>query len=163
MNKDARNANWKFFLFSLAILAGLAGMRPNCAGEGKRDAAAEAKKEAEEDAKQAADRLAGDEGSFQRHFSGTFFLNDSSEQDNPEVIGILVTDAKDQNPQQVYQVRVAKGAMEKETLQTLKRYDRKKVEVKGKLRVGNKYLIVSVVVELAAPPQVPGRRSAGGI
>ena len=163
MNKDARNANWKFLLFSLAILAGLAGMRPDCAGEGKRDAAAEAKKEAEEIAKQTADRMTSNEGGYQRQFSGTLFLNDSPQQDNPEVIGYLVTDAKDEVPQRGYQVRVAKGATEKQILETLKRYNRKKVEVLGRLRVDNKYLVVSSVIEPAAPPKGPERRAGGGI
>jgi len=163
MNKDARNANWIFFLFFLAILAGLAGTGPMCAGEGKTDLAAEAKKEAAEDAKRAADRATGDEGSFQRQFSGTFFLTDGSQQDNPEVIGVFLTDAKDKVPNQRYLVRVAKGGMEKETRESLKRYDLKKVEVQGLLRVGNKYLIVSAVVDPGAPPRAPARRSAGGI
>jgi hypothetical protein len=163
MNKDARNANWVFFLFFLAFAAGLAGTRPMRAEEKKPDLAAEKKKEAEEAAKQAADRLAGNEGGFQRHFSGTFILNDSSQQDNPDVVGIFVTDAKDQVPQQGYQVRVAKGAKEKEILETLKRYNGKKVEVQGRLRVDNKYLVVSGVIERAAPPKEPERRAGGGI
>ena len=66
-------------------------------------------------------------------------------------------------PPRPWAARLAVRAREKEILETLKRYDGKKVEVQGKLRVDNKYLIVSQVAEPPAPPQAPGRRAGGGI
>jgi hypothetical protein len=163
MNKNARAARWTFFLFFLAFAAAFAGTQPVRAEDQKTDSAAEAKKEADEISKQEDDRNTGSEGGYQRQFSGTLLLDDKPQDDNPDVIGVFVTDEKDNVPQQGYKVKVAKGDSEKEILESLKRYNGKKVEVMGRLRVDNKYLVISKVIERAAPPKEPQRRSGGGI
>jgi len=161
--------NWKALIAGLVL--GLAPAllcpAPACAAEGKdrakkSDPAAEAKEAAQEDADEIADRIAGIKGKRQRRFHGTFLLpSDPSQQTSPDVVGTLVTDESDPKPNQTYLVKVEDGS--KEIIETLKRFDTKKVWADGKLRNQAKYLIIRAVSEPGPTPRAPERRSAGGI
>jgi len=164
MSKTTHGTSWVLSLFFLGLTAGLAGTASALAADGKKadDPKAEADKAAKEDADEIANRLAGKKGLYQRKFHGTFLLlSDPSEQTNPDVVGSFVTDEADMHPNQTYLVKVDGG--NKQTLETLKHLDTKKVWAQGKLRVDNKYLIVSGVTEPAPGLPVKEQRTPGGI
>jgi len=156
-------------LLSLVLAVGLATIARSHAGE-PVDFDAEAKQAAQEEAEQKAERDKGVTGKYQRTFFGTFQrLSDSdgnAQQISPDVLGIFVTNAQDRKPDRTYLVKAESG--NKGIIETLKKFDGKKSEVTGKLRVISpegeaKYLIISMVVEVAATPPVKQRRNFGGL
>jgi len=157
--------NWKALLAGLVLGLAPALLWPapaRAADDKKFDPKTEADKAAAEDAQERADRAAGKKGLHQRRFYGTFLLpSDPTAQANPDVVGTFVTDETDPKPNRTYQVKVENG--NKEILASLQRNDAKKVGVQGKLRVDDKYLIVSGVTEPAPSPPAKERRSAGGV
>jgi hypothetical protein len=125
------------------------------------DPEAEAKQAAQEDAQQTIDRDKGIK--HQSKFSGTFAtIVDDSQKLGPDVVGAFTTDASDMKPGRTYLVKVADG--NKTILKTLLRFDGKKAQVSGKLRVLDangeaKYLVVIDVMEPSATPRAKQRGS----
>jgi len=158
-----------FCLLTFYFCLGLLCPATACAAEGKdkpkkfdpEAEAQEAKAEAEQEAK---DRIAGVRGKYQRQFHGTFLLPAAdAEQDNPEVVGMFLTDEIDKKPNQTYLVKMEKSGMEKEVLESLRCYDGLKVWLKGKLRNHNKYLVVSATSGPEPSPPVKIRQPPGSI
>ena len=150
-------------LLLLLLTAGVAGTALTHAAAAKNDAATEAREAAQEDADEASlTNMAEQLRKYQHEFHGTFLLpSDPSQKTSAAVVGTFVTDDKDRNPNQTYLLKVADG--NKKLLETLKRFDMKKVTVQGKLRNQGKYLIATAVSEPAAGQPVQERRSGGGI
>jgi hypothetical protein len=127
----------------------------------KTDLAAEAKAAADEEAQQQADRDKGIR--HQSKFTGTFAaLADDSQKPSPDVVGSFTTDSSDMKPGRTYLVKVADG--NKAVLKTLMRFDGKKAQVTGKLRVLDqngeaKYLVLIDVMEPSATPRAKQRGS----
>jgi hypothetical protein len=167
MNKNEGGISWVLFLFSLGLAAGLAGtgpVRAEEAGKEKPDLEAEAKEAKAEAEQERADRAAGVKGKYQRKFHGTFLLPAGDpEQDNPEVIGTFFTDEQDKKPNQKYLVKVEKGGMGKELLESLMCYEGKKVLVMGHLRNQNKYLVVGAINGPTPSPPLKIRQPPGSI
>ena len=160
--------NWKALIVGLVLglVPALLCPAPARASEAKdkpKDAEAEALEAAKEDAEEAAiTNMAEQLRKYQHEFHGTFLLpSDPSQKTSAAVVGTFVTDDKDRNPNQTYLLKVADG--NKKLLETLKRFDMKKVTVQGKLRNQGKYLIATAVSEPAAGQPVQERRSGGGI
>lgn len=127
----------------------------------KLDLEAEAKQAAQEDAQQQADR---DKGiTHQSKFTGRFAgLSEDSKNVSPDVVGWFNTDSSGTKPGRTYQVKVADG--NKAVLKTLLRFDGKKAQVTGKLRVLDsngeaKYLVVIDVMEPSSTPRAKQRGS----
>jgi hypothetical protein len=148
----------------LGLTSGLATTTPSHAAQPKAkpaDLEAEARIAAQEEAQQQADRDKGIK--HQSKFTGTFAaLSDDSQKTSPDVVGSFTTDASDPKPGRTYLVKVADG--NKAVLKTLLRFDQKKAQVTGKLRVMDsngeaKYLVVIDVMEPSATPRAKQRGS----
>jgi hypothetical protein len=162
--------NWETLLAALVLglapalfCQGLA--RAGEARKEKPDLEAEAKEAEAEADEEKASRAAGVKGKYQRKFHGTFFLlsaNDA-QPDNPEVVGTFLTDEVDKKPNQMYLVKVEKGDMEKELLESLKCYEGQKTCVIGRLRNKNKYLVVGTINGPMPSPPLKIRQPPGSI
>jgi len=161
MSKSTNRRQW---VLLLGLTVGLATTALTHAAQSKDkplDLAAEAKQAAQEEAQQQADRDKGIR--HQSKFTGTFAaLPDDSQKLSPDVVGAFTTDSSDTKPGRTYLVKMADG--NKVVLKTLLRFDGKKAQVTGKLRVLDangeaKYLIVIDVIEPSSTPRAKQRGS----
>ena len=161
MSKSPNRTQW---VLLLGLTVGLATTALTHAAQPKAkpvDPEAEAKQAAQEDAQQQADRDKGIK--HQSKFTGTFAApSDDSQKLSSDVVGWFITDPSDTKPGRTYQVKVADG--NKAVLKTLLRFDGKKAQLTGKLRVLDangeaKYLVVIDVMEPSATPRAKQRGS----
>jgi hypothetical protein len=154
-----RSPEW---VLVLGLTIGLATTAPTHAAQPKVkvDLQAEANQSQQEDIQQQADRDKGIK--HQSKFNGTFvLLADDSQKLSADVVGSFTTDSSDVKPGRTYLVKVADG--NKTVLNTLARFNGKKAQVTGKLRVLDqngeaKYL---VVIDVMAPSSTPRAKQRG--
>lgn len=160
MSKSPKRTRW---VIILGLTVGLATTALTHAASKDKplDLEAEAKQIAQEEAQQQADRDKGIR--HQSKFTGTFAaLPEDTKNLGPDVVGSFITDSSDTKPGRTYLVKVADG--NKTVLKTLSRFDGKKAQVTGRLRVLDsngeaKYLIVIDVVEPSSTPRAKQRGS----
>jgi hypothetical protein len=156
------------WILTLLLAAGVTFCSTAQAGEAV-DLEAEAQQAAKEEAEQKAEREKGATGKYQRTFYGLYQAlpeSGNGESIAPDVVGTFLTNETDRKPGRTYLVKAENG--NKGILEALRKMHGKKAEVTGKLRNYNpegegKYLIVSLVVEVAPTIKRGERRKFGGL
>jgi hypothetical protein len=139
------------FLAALIVALGVATTHSSAAEDTKKKAMDEERKQAEQEEQRESSMTLDQKVRLHRQFNGVLMLG---QEDNPDVVGTFVDN---EGARRLVKVE------HKDLLNLLKNYDGKKVALEGKLRNGEKYLVVMRVVEKAAGQKRIERRANGGI